>query len=352
MNFTRSLLSWYRKNKRELPWRQTKDPYRVWLSEIILQQTRIDQGLPYYEKIINRFPAIEHLAAADEQDVLKLWQGLGYYSRARNLHATARIIMERYHGRFPATYKDLRRLKGIGDYTAAAVASICFDLPHAVVDGNVVRFISRYSGIAEPAGLASTRKRVQDFAGAKLDRRNPGEFNQAMMEFGALVCTPSDPGCDQCIFRDSCVAFRTSMVGIIPLRKPVTMVRHRYLHYLVITLREGGTEYIFLNKRIGSDIWKNLYDFPCIERRMEDNDQRLAEDDIREFLDQDHPRIQDVSDEYIHLLTHQRLHARFYRVFITKMMRLPYLKVPLNDMRNYPVPKLIERYMAQHLNFS
>ncbi len=348
MNFTQQLLSWYSVNKRDLPWRRTKDPYLVWLSEIIMQQTRIEQGTPYYERFATAYPTVEQLAEADQQEVLKLWQGLGYYSRARNLHATARVISAEHGGVFPGNYADIRRLKGIGDYTAAAVASICFDLPHAVMDGNVMRFISRLFGIAESIDLPATKRKIHFIATQNIDHRNPGDYNQALMEFGATFCTPAKPDCIRCIFRDTCVAFNKSVVEAIPVRSSKTAIRQRFIHYLVLTFTIHGRGYICMNKRTGNDIWKNLYDFPSLELPpgiIADLPASLGfmahGSDEFEFLG--------VSEEYVHALTHQKLHARFYRYHATKNIELPYLLVPPEDIHQYPVPRLIDRYLSQHI---
>ena len=349
MNFSRQLLFWYRKNKRDLPWRQTKDPYLIWLSEIILQQTRIDQGLPYYEKFVVAWPTVARLAEADEQEVLKLWQGLGYYSRARNLHATARMIVELYRGTFPDTYHSIRNLKGVGDYTASAIASIAFNLPYPVVDGNVLRFMTRLYGILESVDLPATKRKILDIAVDNIDHRCPGDFNQAMMEFGARVCTPANPDCMHCIFRTNCLAFARRQVESIPARATKPPLRHRFIHYLVTTFDQKNSVYIFLNKRTGKDIWKNLYDFPQIERMAgADEDQPVHEIELRKVFQSEFPEFLGVSARYIHLLTHQKLDVRFYRFHSDKMIDMPFLAVPMNELADYPVPKPVERYLLEH----
>ena len=349
MNFSRQLLSWYLKNKRELPWRQTKDPYLIWLSEIIMQQTRIDQGLPYYEKFVRTWPTITKLAQAEEQEVLKLWQGLGYYSRARNLHETARMIVEIYGGRFPDTYISLLGLKGVGEYTAAAIASIVFGLPHPVVDGNVIRFLARYYGISGPCGLPATKRKIHDLATENIDHQHPGDFNQAMMEFGATVCTPANPDCTGCTFRISCVALARNLVQRLPERAAKPPLRDRFLHYFVVTFDDNSETHIFLNKRTEKDIWKNLYDFPQSERidGMNEN-QPLDEKEFREFFKSEDPVFLGVSVTYIHQLTHQKLHVRFYRFHSVERIELPFITVPMNEFNNYPVPRLIERYLSEN----
>jgi len=349
MNFSKKLLSWYLVNKRDFPWRRTKDPYLIWLSEIILQQTRIEQGRPYYDKFVTAFPAIKDLAAADEQSILKLWQGLGYYSRARNLHSTAQTIMNGYGGEFPRTHAELRKLKGIGDYTASAIASICFDQPEAVMDGNVIRFISRLFGITGSTGGPETKRKIHAIATEKLDRQNPGDFNQAMMEFGATVCTPASPGCMNCIFKKQCFAFNNNLVDELPERDPKAVKHDRFIHYLVVTVSADGQHFIYLNKRSGKDIWKNLYDFPSVEHSPDKKRHLLPEQEFATMLNCTAKELRDVSGEYIHVLTHQKLHVRFYWFHSDQMRELPYLLIPLTEIHKYPVPKLIERYLAANI---
>jgi A/G-specific adenine glycosylase len=348
MKFPEQLLTWYYENKRDLPWRHTKDPYLIWLSEIIMQQTRIEQGTPYYERFVSAYPTVHHLAAAAEQDVLKLWQGLGYYSRARNLHATAAAIARDYGGIFPGTFSDIRNLKGIGDYTAAAIASICFNMPHPVMDGNVLRFFSRLFGIRESIDLPGTKKKILAMAEVLIDQGNPGDFNQAMMEFGATVCTPANPDCLNCTFRKKCIAFSNHSVEELPVRNVKAGIRHRYLHYMVLTFTSKGKEFVYLNKRTGKDIWRNLYDFPCIEQSTGNGNQHLPEEEFKVLLKSVSADFKEFSGQYVHLLTHQKLHARFYRFHSGRMIDLPFMLIPLKDIFKYPIPKLIERYLSEN----
>ena len=255
------LIDWYGVNGRDLPWRRTRDPYRIWLSEVILQQTRIAQGMDYYLRFVARFPDVGALAAADEDEVLKLWQGLGYYSRARNLHAAARQVVERYGGRFPAAYADVRSLKGVGDYTAAAVCSITYDAPCAVVDGNVYRVLSRLFDLDLAIDTAEGRKAFAALADEQLDRRRPARYNQAIMDFGALQCTPANPSCNDCPLRDECLSLAAGTVAERPVKAGRTRIRPRYLNYL--HLECGGR--IALRRRPEGDIWQGLYDLPAIE---------------------------------------------------------------------------------------
>ena len=221
MKWSETLLKWYFENKRDFLWRRTKDPYKIWLSEIILQQTRTSQGLPYYKKFIKEYPTIKDLALSSELKVLKLWQGLGYYSRARNLHSTAKYILNKYDGKFPNSHKEILSLKGVGDYTASAIASICFDLPHAAVDGNVYRFLSRYFGITTPVGSMIGFKEFKEKATSLMDKSQPGNYNQALIEFGALQCKPRKPDCSKCPFNQDCFALNYDKINILPVKRKV-----------------------------------------------------------------------------------------------------------------------------------
>jgi A/G-specific adenine glycosylase len=350
MNFSQPLLSWYRKNRRDLPWRRTKDPYLIWLSEIIMQQTRIGQGLPYYERFTAAYPSVGLLASAGEQEVLRLWQGLGYYSRARNLLAAARQVMTLHGGRFPSTLEDIRALKGVGEYTAAAIASISFGIPSPVVDGNVVRFITRLYGITVPADLASVKRRIRELAAENIDPRHPGDFNQAMMEFGALVCTPAGPGCDACIFRRDCAALKGGMVESIPAWSPKTPARQVIMHYLVCTCEDREGTWLYLNRREGEGIWKNLYDFPPVNgKEGAGPDRPFAEEEIRKEFPLGDASFLGATGPVIHLLTHRRLHIRFYRFHSTVKLNLPGIAVAVKDLDKYPVPRVIEKYLSEQL---
>ena len=264
MNFTKILAKWYDKNKRDLPWRRTKDPYRIWVSEIILQQTRIEQGWDYYLRFLEKFPILRALASAEEEEVLKLWQGLGYYSRARNMHAAAKEIMNLHQGIFPKTYEEIRKLKGIGDYTAAAISSIAFGIPSPVVDGNVLRLFSRFFGIRDPVDTQKGKTTVLEKAKELISPEHPGDFNQAIMEFGALQCKPT-PDCKTCPLKPGCVAFQQNRIAEFPVKSKKQRQRTRYFHYLFIITGKGKKRSVFLKKRTGNDIWKNLFDFPLIE---------------------------------------------------------------------------------------
>ena len=260
MNFSKLLIDWYLSNQRELPWRKTKNPYHIWLSEIMLQQTRVAQGLPYYLRFTEEFPTVFDLAEASEEKVLKLWQGLGYYSRARNLHFTAKEIVKNHQGQFPSDYHQLLKLKGIGSYTAAAITSFAFNQPYAVVDGNVIRVLSRVFGIEIPYDSVTGKKRFQQLAQELLIKNKPGMYNQAIMEFGALQCKPKSPNCSICPMQDFCIAYQAMEVHAFPVRSKKIKVKERFLHFLMIQTDNG----ICIGKR-KSGIWNGLYEFPFFE---------------------------------------------------------------------------------------
>ena len=311
MNWTRQLLQWYKEHQRSFPWRTTKDPYRIWLSEIILQQTRTEQGIPYYLKFLNAFPTVVALAEADEDLVLKLWQGLGYYSRARNLHATARRVAEEYQGVFPKTFRELKDLKGVGDYTASAVGSICFDLPEAVVDGNVYRFLSRYFGIETPIDQAAAHKIFKEKANQLMDLKNPGQFNQALMEFGSLMCTPKNTPCNRCPFQISCHAHNHEAVDKFPIKLKKIKVSKRYFNYLVVAAQNNET---LMEQRTKKGIWQQLYQFPLVESSNNiDTPEFIKKHNPLEILNnQPYTITQWNSVPITHKLSHQHLSITFW----------------------------------------
>lgn len=317
----------------------------IWLSEIILQQTRIEQGLPYYLRFIASYPTIKELATADEQNILKLWQGLGYYSRARNLHTAAKEITSRMNSTFPQTYEKILKLKGVGEYTAAAIASISYGLPYPVVDGNVLRFFSRYFGVREPINSTAAKKQIYLFAKQLIGSGDPGTFNQAVMEFGALCCKPANPGCTHCIFKKQCFAFINGLTECIPVRPKPIVRRERYFHYFLI--RINGRKSIYLKKREAEDIWKNLFDFPMIETSKD----LLWKDLIRkkeweEIFNNSIITRLGVSKQFKHILTHQLVIARFYEIEIPKPLTSFFILTKLRDLEKYPYPRLIERYLT------
>lgn len=345
MKFTNALIGWYSKNKRSLPWRNDPSPYLVWLSEIILQQTRVEQGLPYYEKFRETFPTVQSLANAQEKEVLKLWQGLGYYSRARNLHTAAKQVTETYNGTFPDNYEELLQLKGVGPYSAAAIASICYDEPVAVVDGNVFRFLSRYFAISTPMDSTSGKKEFMEVATSLLDHQHPGTFNQAMMEFGATVCTPKNSFCSECVFRTSCMAFLSGTVHNFPVKEKKVRKENLHLHYFVIRVNGG----IFLQQRPPNGIWGNMYDFPSrsssktiLQKHLETKARELNLPVLKKA---------EKSAPVKHLLTHRKITARFWLFEVPDYSPAESLifVADVGELQKFAVPKIVERYLAERI---
>jgi len=336
------LINWYNKNKRILPWRNTKNAYFIWLSEIILQQTRVEQGLPYYLKFVEKYPTVEKLANASPAQILKLWQGLGYYSRARNMHAAAIEVVNNYNGKFPLTVSKLMALKGIGAYTAAAIASFAANVPVAVLDGNVFRVLARFYGISNPINDSKSKKVFNTAAEAFLNKTNPAQHNQAIMELGALVCTPRNPDCPNCPLADNCFAFQNQTQQKFPVKTAKLKPRIRYFNYLIL-YNKGN---VYLNKRNSKDIWQHLYEPILIETK--------TETDLTDFVKLAHQeKLIDTKAEnilflksYKHLLTHQTLHARFYFASIKGRNNLlkKYNKVKINDVYKYPIHRLFEKF--------
>ncbi len=341
-----TLINWFAENQRDLPWRHNPSPYEVWLSEVILQQTRVSQGRDYYLRFIERWPTVTDLAQATEEEVLKLWQGLGYYSRARNLHQCAQQVVEQYGGQFPSDFEKLRKLKGIGDYTAAAIASIAFGLPHAVVDGNVYRVLSRLFDIDTPININEGQKRFALLADELLDREQPGLHNQALMEFGALHCTPQNPDCLLCPLQVHCLAFSNNTVAQRPVKVRRTEIKTRYLNYLVILFEDK----VYLHKRDDSDIWKNLYDFPCIETKEQASAADILQSDEFSQLIEGKPCFtRKVSRLYTHKLTHRTIIAQFIEINLEEeLLQIQTKGLTLtreSDLGNYPIPRLIDLYL-------
>jgi A/G-specific adenine glycosylase len=331
------ITEWYRLNKRDLPWRDTTSPYKIWLSEIILQQTRVDQGLSYYQKFSETYPTVHDLAMADEDDVLRNWQGLGYYSRARNMHATAKEIVEKFNGKFPENYKDIRDLKGIGDYTAAAISSFAFNLPHAVVDGNVFRVLSRFFNIDTPIDTATGKKQFLSLAEELIDGRFPAIHNQAIMELGALVCTPKNPNCGACPLNTTCQARAEKTIELRPLKNKKTKVRNRYFHFYIF---ETPHE-VVIEKRTEKDIWQHLYQFP-----LQESDGELTLATIENSVGLISSKS---SESIIHLLSHQRISARFYHFnTIPESFRTKNTVVPKSKLSEFALPRLIDRYLEDN----
>lgn len=334
------ITDWYRQNARELPWRNTKNPYFIWLSEIILQQTRVDQGRDYYHKFTQNYPKIEDLAKADEQQILKDWQGLGYYSRARNLHSTAKFIQQDLNGVFPSTFEEIRSLKGIGDYTAAAISSFAFDLPFAVVDGNVFRVLSRYFDIDLPIDSSKGKKYFQELAQELLNSKNPGIHNQAIMEIGSLVCKPAHPDCTNCPLNSTCLALKHNTIQDRPVKEKKTKVRDRFFSFLIF--KEDNK--VIMEKRKDKDVWQHLYQFPLIETSEKLNPKSH---DVFSGL-----KASKVSEELIHILSHQKIHARFYHFDgFPKDLQSTWITIQSTDFEELPLPRLIDRYLESNALF-
>ncbi len=333
-SFSLLIQKWYAENHRKLPWRSTKSPYNIWLSEIILQQTRVDQGMSYFHKFCSLFPTIDKLADASEQEILTAWQGLGYYSRARNLHKTAKHIVETHGGKFPETYEGLLSLPGVGPYTAAAIGSFAFDIPRAVVDGNVYRVLSRYFDIDSPIDSVSGKKEFAELAQDLIDTSNPAQHNQAIMEFGALVCTPKKADCENCPLVQSCSAFKNQTVYYRPVKQRKTAVRSRYFHFLLA--EENGK--ILIQQRIDKDIWQNMYQLPLLEY------------DNAETNPFDKSMVSEPLKTYTHQLSHQKINATFWKV--SHLSNFSDFKntvwIKKEELNDYPLPRLIDRFFSDY----
>ncbi|MBC8006034.1 MAG: A/G-specific adenine glycosylase [Verrucomicrobia bacterium] len=346
--FNSNIHQWYSKFKRDLPWRNTHDPYFIWLSEIILQQTRVDQGLAYYSKFVDEFPTITSLAQATEDQVLKLWQGLGYYSRARNLHFTAKYIKDQYYGKFPDKYHELLLLKGIGHYTAAAIASISFNEQVPAVDGNVFRVLSRYFGISDPIDTTQGKKVFTKLAGDLIKGTDPGMHNQALMEFGALQCTPQKPNCLECPLMNHCYAYSANKTADFPVKQNKTKQRDRYFSYFVL----HHEEHTWIKKRLNKDIWKNLYEFPMIETLSATSIETLfSMQEVKQLVSSDFV-VGKIVDWKVHLLSHQKINYRIISIHKLGESKMPddLIKVNKADIFNFAIPKLLEKHIKNGLN--
>ncbi|GAE83695.1 A/G-specific adenine glycosylase [Bacteroides reticulotermitis] len=344
--FSKVIVAWYKVNKRDLPWRESKDPYLIWISEIILQQTRVVQGYNYYLRFIERFPDIQTLADAEEEEVMKYWQGLGYYSRARNLHAAA-ISM---NGRFPKTYPGVLALKGVGEYTAAAICSLAYNMPCAVVDGNVYRVLSRYFGIDLPIDSTEGKKYFASLADEMLDKQQPALYNQGIMDFGALQCTPQSPDCTSCPLSETCLGYATGRVAKLPVKKYKVKSRDRFLNYIYV--RVGA--YTFISKRTLNDIWQNLFEFPLIETATAvSEDEFLSLADFQAMLAPgEEPLIRCVCRNVKHVLSHQVIYANFYEVTLPEesVSFSRYQKIRVNELEQYAVSRLIHTFIEKYIS--
>jgi A/G-specific adenine glycosylase len=344
MNFTKSLTEWYLQNKRDLPWRNTVDPYPIWLSEIILQQTRVAQGTPYFLSFLNAFPTVFDLANANEEQVLKLWQGLGYYSRARNLHQSAQFVAQELSGVFPPTYKDLLKLKGVGEYTAAAIASFSYNEAVPVVDGNVFRVLSRFFDVETDIAVASAKKEFAALAFELMPKDNPALFNQAIMEFGALQCVPKSPNCSICVFNDSCAALQKKKVDQLPVNNKKLKVRNRFFNYLVVADENENT---IIQKRTAKGIWHNLYEFPLIETDLvEDFDGISASIQDQFFENNTILSIEECNAQsIIHKLSHQHLHIKFWKVTVKGVIENG---IDAETLKSFPFPIVIFNFIERN----
>ncbi|WP_242923703.1 A/G-specific adenine glycosylase [Pontibacter liquoris] len=347
-HFARTLIRWYGQHKRSLPWRDTLNPYYIWLSEVILQQTRVAQGLPYYLKFVDAYPTVEALAAAPQDEVLRLWQGLGYYSRARNMHHTARLVVEQYNGTFPNTYAELLKLKGVGTYTAAAIAAFAYKEQVAVLDGNVFRVLARVFGLSDDIALPASRKIFQQLADTLVPADAPDTYNQAIMEFGAIQCTPVIPDCLFCPLQQECFAFTHGLVQELPVKAKAKKPRPRYFHYLVFELAGA----FYLRKRLEGDIWQGLYDFYLYESDEKNLPPKaLLQELAAAGIPVQEAQLQLPAKDYTHVLSHQKLTARFYRILLPAPLkeevlqetRLALYTVP--QIEQLPKPILINSYL-------
>ena len=335
VSFSNKLINWYNHNKRDLPWRKTKDPYKIWVSEIILQQTRIEFGIKYYYKFIKRYPDVKKLANSKEMDLMKIWEGLGYYSRAINMLKTAKIVLNNFNGVFPLSYEELIQLPGIGDYTASAISSICNDELQVVVDGNVLRFLSRIHKIDLPIESIKTKKYFKKLGFKLIQDVKPGDFNQALMDYGSTICKPKKFDCNNCLFSSDCKAYNSNSVENYPVKKKKIKVKDRFLNYVVVVTNDNKTQ---IKKRDSSGIWKNLYEFPLIETKIETSAKQISKEldlNLKDLL---------FVKKINHRLSHQLLHINF---FVYKVdYKLDDL-VDINTLESYPFPKPLNKFISE-----
>lgn len=347
MNFSSELFKWYSENKRNLPWRNTRNPYLIWVSEIIMQQTRVEQGLPYYHRFISAFPDLNSLANAPLDEVLRLWQGLGYYSRARNMHQAAKQVLEDFNGEFPSTFTEIIKLKGVGKYTASAIASFAFGEYTPVVDGNVIRLTSRYLGVYEDVSKKANAKKIEDFVLLEIKKvKTPDIFNQAIMEFGALFCTPQNPNCNKCVFKNNCRAFIDDKVNVTPLAKKTIIKQKRFFNYLYFNILKNKVLYTLVSKREQKDIWQDLYELPLLEQ------EKVKKSDIINFFQILTSSEKDIKKQtkIIHQLSHRELHISFWE-YHTSIENIPetllqsYELIPQINLSKIPFPVPIVNFI-------
>ncbi|MEP7373640.1 MAG: A/G-specific adenine glycosylase [Chitinophagaceae bacterium] len=342
--FAALLLKWNREhNYRQMPWKGEKDPYKIWLSEIILQQTRVEQGWEYYNRFVKRFPDIHKLAKAKDQVIFKLWEGLGYYSRCRNLIAAARYISKELEGKFPSTYEEIMALKGVGPYTASAISSFAFNLPHAVVDGNVFRVLSRVFGIAKPIDSTDGKKYFTQLANELLDKKQPGIYNQAIMDFGAVVCKPAAPLCSACRLNKTCIAFLNKKINELPVKEKRISIKKRWFYYLVIEHENQ----IAIQQRTGKDIWNQLYEFPMMEKEEETSIEAILQEAEKSgLLSKKKYEMIATSPLFKQQLSHQLIAGQFIKIKLKKkdIIKIEMLWVKINQLKKFAFPKFINQY--------
>ena len=350
MDFSKTLIEWYKTNKRDLPWRNTENPYEIWVSEIILQQTRIDQGLPYYLTFLAHFPSIDSLANASLDEVLKVWQGLGYYSRARNMHTAAKQIQTEFKSIFPETFSEIIKLKGVGNYTASAIASFAFKEYKPVVDGNVLRFISRYIGVYEDLSKKENLMMIEKFVSNEiLNTKNPDIFNQSIMELGALVCSPQNPVCQNCPFIKKCIAFAQNKISTTPYFAKKIKKQLRFFNYIHFIILKNNTIHTLISQRIEKDIWQNLFELPLLEKT------NATKNDVEQFfsLPKNVSKNLKKHSKIVHQLTHRELHITFWKCsipfeFVPKELLLHFVVIPQKEVSKYAHPIPIVRYFEQN----
>ncbi|HSZ85147.1 MAG TPA: A/G-specific adenine glycosylase [Puia sp.] len=348
-DFTKKLLLWnHTHNKRSMPWKGEKDAYKIWLSEIILQQTRVEQGLNYYNRFIKEFPTVHHLAKASRQKVYKSWEGLGYYTRCKNLIETGNEIVNSYQGKFPCTYDEIKKLKGIGPYTAAAISSFAFNLPYAVVDGNVIRILSRYFGMTTPANSSQGKKLYAEIAQSLLSEKKAGKYNQAIMDFGAVICKPKNPLCTECIQKKDCQAFQHDWVNMLPIKEKKIEKKQRWFYYFIFENKND----VYIRQRKEKDIWGNLFEFILVEKdRATDEDEILKSETFLKYSGKQKISIAEISPHIKQQLTHQTIHVQFLRFKINGInssLKKDFLQIPKKQLSLYAFPKIIASYLRQN----